>query len=133
VVHDSTGDRCAEHPATVSYGLHRSHYLGSAGPLQQVTAGAHAQGSKHGVIVGEHREHQDSYMWAAMGNAAGGLDATHPRHIKVHDHHVRLQLNAERHRLPSIGRLADYIEALRSEGCSETVSIEGVIVGDQHA
>jgi hypothetical protein len=72
-------------------------------------------------------------MWAAMGNAAGGLDATHDRHIEVHDYHVRLQLKAERDRLPSVGRLADYIEARRSERRPETVSIKGVIIGDQHA
>ena len=113
--------------------LHGSHYLGLASPLQQVTAGAHAQCSKHRVIVGEHGKYQDSYMWAAMGNAAGGLDATHDRHIEVHDYHVRLQLKAERDRLPSVGRLADYIEARRSERRPETVSIKGVIIGDQHA
>jgi hypothetical protein len=72
-------------------------------------------------------------MWAAMGNPPCGLDAAHARHIEVHHHHVRLQLEAERDRLPAIGRLADYIEARCSQRRPETVSVKGVIVGDQYA
>ena len=72
-------------------------------------------------------------MWAAMGNPAGGLDAAHARHIEVHDHHIRLQVEAERDRLPSIGRLADHIETSRSKRRPETVTVKGVIIGDQYA
>jgi hypothetical protein len=72
-------------------------------------------------------------LWAAVGDAAGGLDAAHARHIEVHDYHIWLELQAERDRLPSIGRLADHIEARRSERRPETVSVERVIIGDQYA
>ena len=72
-------------------------------------------------------------MWAAMGNSAGGLDAAHARHIEVHHHHVRLQLEAESHRLPPIGRLTDDIKARGIQRCRETVAEKGVIIGDQYA
>ena len=43
------------------------------------------------------------------------------------------KLQAERDRLPSIGRLTDYIEARCSQRRPETVSVKGVIIGDQYA
>jgi hypothetical protein len=131
--HDSTGYRCAKHAAALGYGVHRAYDLPSASTLQEVAVGAHAECGKHGIVVGEHGEHQDSYMRAAMGNPTGGLDAAHGRHIKVHDHYVWLQLEAERDRLPSIGRLTDYIEARRIQRRPETVTVKGVIIGDQYA
>jgi hypothetical protein len=72
-------------------------------------------------------------MWAAVSDAAGCLDAACERHIKIHDHHIRLQLEAERDRLASIGRLADYIEGRCSQCRFETVTIKGVIIGDHYA
>jgi len=64
-------------------------------------------------------------MWDAMGNPAGGLNAAHTRHLKVHDHHVRLQLEAERDRLPSTGRLTDYIEVCCRQRRFDTFSARG--------
>jgi hypothetical protein len=72
-------------------------------------------------------------MWAVMSDTACRLDAARAGHVEVHDHHIRLELEAECDRLPSIGRLADYIEARRREGCPQTVSVKWVIVGDQDA
>jgi hypothetical protein len=54
-------------------------------------------------------------------------------HIEVHDYHVRLQLKAERDRLPSIRRLTDHIEVRCGQRRFETVSVKGVIIGDQYA
>jgi hypothetical protein len=34
------------------------------------------------------------------GNPAGGLDAAHAGHVEVHDHHIRLQIEAEGDRPP---------------------------------
>jgi hypothetical protein len=68
-----------------------------------------------------------------VGDAAGGLDAAHARHIEVHDHYIRLQLQAERDRLPSIGRLTDHIQARSRQRRPKPVSVKGVIIGDQYA
>jgi hypothetical protein len=44
-----------------------------------------------------------------------------------------LELQTERDRLPSIGRLTDHIEARCSQRRPETISVKGVIIGDQYA
>jgi hypothetical protein len=68
-----------------------------------------------------------------MSDTASGLDTPRARHIQVHDHYIRLELETQRDRLPSIGRLTDYIEARRSQRHPETISVKGVIIGDQYA
>jgi hypothetical protein len=104
-----------------------------ASTFQQVAASARPQGCKDRLIVGEHSQYQNRNVWAVMSDTACRLDAAHTGHVEVHDHHIRLEVEAERDRLPSIGRLADYIEARRCEGCPQTVSKKWVIVGDQYA
>jgi hypothetical protein len=122
-----------EHAATVGYGLHGAHDRGFAGALQQVAAGTYAQGCEHRIIVSEHGKHKDRDAWAAMSNPAGGLNAAHTRHLKVHDHHVRLQLEAERDRLPSIGRPTDNIEGRCSQRRPKPVSVKVAIIANQYA
>jgi len=68
-----------------------------------------------------------------MSDTAGGLDTANARHMEVHDHHIWMELQTERHRPTSIGRLTDHIEVRRSQGRYETVTVKGVIIGDQYA
>jgi hypothetical protein len=68
-----------------------------------------------------------------MSDMAGGLDTANARHMEVHDHNIWLELQTERDRLPSIGRLTDHIESRCSQRCRETVTVKGVIIGDQDA
>jgi len=53
--------------------------------------------------------------------------------MEVHDHNIWMELQTERHRSPSIGRLTDHIESRSSQRHPETISVEGVIIGDQYA
>jgi hypothetical protein len=133
VFHNSAGHGCAKHAAALGHCLHRAYDLRLVGTLQEVAAGAHAKCGKHGIVVGEHGEHKNHDIWAAVGDATGGLDAAHAGHIEVHDYYVRLQLEAECDRLPPIGRLTDDIKARGIQRCRETVAEKGVIIGDQYA
>jgi hypothetical protein len=53
--------------------------------------------------------------------------------MEVHDHHIWMELQTERDRPPSIGRLTDHIEARGIQRRPETVTVKGVIIGDQYA
>jgi len=133
VFHHSTGNGCAKYAPTVGNRLDRAHDLRLAGTFQQLTASARPQGCKDGLIVGEHGQHQNRNIWAPTGDTAGGLDTGNARHMEVHDRHMWMELQTERDRPSSIGRLTDHIEARRGQRRFETVSVKGVIIGDQYA
>jgi hypothetical protein len=63
------GHKCPKHAAALGYGLDCTYDLRLAGTLQEVTAGAHAECGKHRIVVGEHGEHKDRDIWAAVGDA----------------------------------------------------------------
>jgi hypothetical protein len=127
--------RAIDAPNTPPVGnrLYRAHDLRLAGTFQQVAASARPQGCKDRLIVGEHGQYQNRSMWAPTSDTAGGLDTANARHMEVHDHNIWMELQTERHRPPSIGRLTDHIEARPTQRRPETISVKGVIIGDQYA
>jgi hypothetical protein len=133
VFDDSTGNRCAKYAAAASNRLYRAHDLRLTGAFQQVAASARSQGCKDRLIVGKHGQYQNRSMWTSTSDAAGGLDTANARHMEVHDHHIWMELQTERDRPPSIGRLTDHIEARGIQRRPETVTVKGVIIGDQYA
>ena len=133
VFHDSTGNRCAKYAAAVGNRLYRAHDLRSACTFQQVATSARPQGCKDGLIVGEHGQYQNRNMWASTSDTAGGLDTANARHIEVHDHHIWMELQTERDRPPSIGRLTDHIEAACPEQRRKRITGQRVVVDDENS
>ena len=76
----------------------------------------------------------------ASGSSTSGpaswprLDAVHGRHADVEQAHVGAELAGEGHRGPSVGRLADHLDAgLGVEDHPEPGPDDLLIVGDEHA
>ena len=42
------------------------------------------------LVVGVGGQHHHGHLWVVSGQHTGGLDAVEPRHVEVHQHHVRL-------------------------------------------
>ena len=121
-----------KHAAALGYGLDCAYDLRLAGTLQEVTAGAHAQGCKtesSSASMVSTRIAISGLPWAMRRVAS--MPPT--RHVEVHDYHIWLELQTERDRLPSIGRLTDHIEGRSRQRRPKPVSVKGVIIGDQYA
>ena len=59
--------------------------------LQEIAAGAGADGCEHGVVVVVHRHHEHVDVAAAVDDLAGRVDAVEAGHVDVHDDDVRLE------------------------------------------
>ena len=58
------------------------------------------------VSIGVGGEHYHPHLWELSLEGLGRLDAIHPRHAHVHQHHVRVQRLGRFYPLTPIGRLA---------------------------
>ena len=86
------------------------HQVGRAGVLQQVAQRPGLDGREDVVVAGEAGQHQDAGRQVAPGQAADRLQAVHPGHEQVHQHHVRAQPLHQPHRRLAVGRLADHLQ-----------------------
>src|SRR6185437_1125312 len=102
------------------------------GALEQVTAGAGAQRGEDRVVVVEHGQHEHLDVRTVRHDATGGLDAVQPRHVQVHDDHVRLGLPGQLDGLgPAGGGPGELgVRAVGQQG-GQAVAEQRVIVGDQ--
>ncbi len=62
--------------------------------------------------------------------AAGGVDASHAGHRKVHDDNVRLHLGDDAQCFRPVGRFAGHADAGRLEHGAHALSDHGVVVDD---
>src|SRR5690606_1013800 len=108
---------------------------GWAGVLEQEPAGTGLQALEDvGVgVVGGQDEDADVPQAVGRGELPGGLDAVHPRHPDVHEHHVRSGEAGLPHRLAAVGRLTDHDDvALEVEEEAEAGTHELLVVDEQN-
>ena len=103
------------------------------GALEQVAAGAGAHRGEHGLVVLEHREHEDGDVRQQRRQPAGGLDAVHRRHLDVHDDDVRPRQLRLAQRLGAGRRLRHHLDAVeRRQQRRHAAADDRVVVRDEH-
>src|SRR4029077_128947 len=100
--------------------------------LVRITEGAAVdrRGDHGPVRVG--RQHQHPHVRCVLVQPLDRLDGAEPRHLKVHQHHVRPERERFLDGFGSIPRLCDYLDPrITPENPSEACAKQRVVVGDQ--
>ena len=93
VLDDPPGDGRGQQGVAGGHHPHRVHQLLGRGVLEQEPAGPGPERLEDVVVALEGGEDHDPAGDVGLpDDAAGGLQAVHPRHLDVHEHHVRSQL-----------------------------------------
>ena len=80
------------------------------GSLDDVAAGAGAEGLDDYVVFVEHGHHDDADVWSCVADARGRFGAIHSGHGKVHQHHVGLEVERRRDCARAVGCRSAYLE-----------------------
>jgi hypothetical protein len=87
------------------------HYLLRGAVLEQVADRARFDGFEHMLIVAEDRPDNHLHMGHGALDTAGRFDAVQARHLDVHQHHLRLELQRELHSMLAVARDAHKVKA----------------------
>jgi hypothetical protein len=85
------GDGGTEDQLSVGDGLEPAGDLCAVRALEKVPAGAGAHGCENRAVLVDHGEDEDRGLRPLGENLAGRFDAVEDGHVKIHDHHVRLE------------------------------------------
>src|ERR1700733_754408 len=88
-------------------GANRLQQFLSQRGLQQVSLCASLQRTYYLNVAYVSREDDDSCSGELAANRADCIDATHLRHLQVHERDIRVVLAELRHRFPSVGGFRD--------------------------
>ena len=114
VLDDLAGDRRREQGVAGGHDPHGVHQLLGRGVLEQEPAGPGAERLEDVVVALEGGEDDDpAWDVGFSDDAAGGLQAVHPRHLDVHEHHIGSQ-SAGRPRRPGSPSLASPTTSMSS-------------------
>ena len=129
----SPGDRWRQQRITLSDDPDRGDELLGRRVLQEVAAGAGAQGGVHVLVEIERGEHEHlGVAVVARRDQPSGLDAVQDRHPDVHEHDVGTGPLAELDAEPTVlGITDDFDVGLRVEDHAEAVAHQRLVVDDR--
>src|SRR2546422_395946 len=134
LVHDVLRDGRGEVGLAPRHRLEGELELGDVGPLEKVARGAGAQGLRHVLLGGVHREDQHARAGRLFGDAGGRLEAVEARHRDVHDDHVGTVAAHEVERFAPVRRLRNHLDpADLAQHGADPLANQGVVLGEQHA
>ena len=116
-------------------GTDRLHEERGAGVLQEEAAGPVGDRGAHVLVEVERGDddHRDRVGDLGPGQEAGGGEPVQLGHADVEQAHVRAQPLGELHRLASVGRLADDLDAVGLEDEAEARAHHRLVVRDHDA
>jgi hypothetical protein len=121
-----------EHRLTLVGGAHGADQFVAGCVLQQIAGGTGLDRGQHVRVAVEGGEHQDPDRRGAPPQQPDRLDAAHPRHPQIHQHHVHAERDRPVHRqraVPGLPRDGEVRVAL--EDSAQAVAYDGVVVGDE--
>jgi len=128
------GDAAAEDDVTVGDGDDRPDDLLLARSLDQIAAGTGTHGGEEGLVVVEHREHDDGDPRRRRPELTDRVEAGRPRHPQIHEDDVSLLRDGDPDGIAAVRGLTDHLDALDAgQRRSQPVAEDGVIVGDDDA
>src|SRR5918997_729037 len=133
-VREPGGYSRAEDGLAVAHRLYCAEHLGVVRPFEKVSPSPGAHCPKDRTVVLKHRDHQDAHVGAVLHDPARRLDTAHPRHLDVHQNHVRLEIGGQGDGFLSGTCLPDKLRiGGRGQQRAQPVAEEGVVVGYEDA
>ena len=93
-----------------SDGSNRSQYFVLLGAFEEVAACSRTHGGEDGIVVLEHRQHEDPGLRMFGDDLSGRVDPVQLRHADVHQDDVRVGFQRYAHDFGAVGDGVDHLD-----------------------